>query len=74
MSKSGDKIHSVHRGTVLFWAFAEAGGNGSTYKEELVEFVPHGLADLFLHQWEHLHKVLWQRVGGVTGQCGHLQT
>lgn len=55
------------------WASAEAGGNGSTYKEELVEFFPHGLADMFLHQWEHLHKVLRQRVGGVAGECGYLQ-
>lgn len=74
MSKSGDLIHAVHRDTVLSWASAEAGGNGSTYKEELVEFFPHGLADMFLHQWEHLHKVLRQRVGGVAGQCGYLQT
>lgn len=73
MSKSGDLIHSVHRGTVLSWASAEAGGNGSTYKEELVEFFPHGLADVLLHQWEHLHKVLRQRVGGVAGPCGYLQ-
>lgn len=55
-------IDAVHRDTVLSWASVEDDGNGSTYKEELVEFFPHGLADLFLHQWEHLHKVLWQRV------------
>lgn len=67
-------IDAVHRDTVLSWASVEDGGNGSTYKEELVEFFPHGLADVFLHQWEHLHKVLRQRVGGVAGQCRDLQT
>lgn len=67
----------MHRGTVLSQASAEAGGDRSTtYKEELVEFFPHGLADLLLHQWEHLHEVLRQKgVGcGVAGQCGYLQT
>lgn len=51
-------------------ATAEVGGGANTYKEELVEFLSHGLADMLLHQWEQLHKVLRQKVGSVARQCG----
>lgn len=45
-----------------------SGQDGSAYEEELVEFLPHGLAHVLLHHWERLHEELRPEGGrgGVT--------
>lgn len=58
----------VQGAVILSWASAEAAANGSTYEEELVEFFPHGVSDVFLHQREHLHEVLWRGWGWGGGR------
>lgn len=46
-----------------------AGRDGGTYEEELVEFLPHGLAHVLLHDRERLHEVLRSGVGGGRRDC-----